>query len=94
MAPVATPNLPQVRAQRSVVILRFEQDGDSTRLALTHLGWGSDGDWPRARAYFAKAWPNVLKSLQTRFETGQPYDWTTWRAQLQQMHAKQDRATQ
>lgn len=85
----APPHLPQARAQRTVVILRFAPAGDNTELTLTHLGWGSSGEWPAARAYFEKAWPNVLKNLQTRFETGQAYDWTDWREQLKQWHAKE-----
>jgi uncharacterized protein YndB with AHSA1/START domain len=87
----APPHLPQARAQRTVVILRFAAVGDNTELTLTHLGWGTSGEWPEARAYFEKAWPKVLKNLQTRFETGQPYDWTAWRQQLQQWHAKDDK---
>lgn len=87
----APPHLPQARAQRTVVILRFAPALDNqTELTLTHLGWGSTGEWPKARAYFEKAWPNVLKNLQTRFETGKPYDWTAWREQLKAFHAKED----
>jgi uncharacterized protein YndB with AHSA1/START domain len=86
----APPHLPEARAQRTVVILRFAPDGDNTELTLTHLGWGSSGEWPKARAYFEKAWPNVLKNLQVRFETGKAYDWTAWREQLRQWHAKED----
>jgi uncharacterized protein YndB with AHSA1/START domain len=86
----APPHLPQARAQRTVVILRFAAVGDITELTLTHLGWGSSGEWPKARAYFEKAWPNVLKNLQSRFESGQPYDWTAWREQLRLRHAKED----
>lgn len=86
----APPSLPQARAQRTVVILRFASEGDATRLNLNHVGWGTGGEWPKARAYFEQAWPKVLKNLQTRFDTGQPMDWTAWRAQLQQMHAQQD----
>jgi uncharacterized protein YndB with AHSA1/START domain len=86
----APPQLPQARAQRTVVILRFAPSGDNTELTLSHVGWGSSGEWPKARAYFEKAWPNVLKNLQIRFETGQPNDWTAWREQLKQWHAKDD----
>ncbi|MBK6295465.1 MAG: SRPBCC domain-containing protein [Rhodoferax sp.] len=83
----APPSLPQARQQRTVVVLRFAPEADGTRLTLSHLGWGSTGEWPKARAYFERAWPNVLKQLQQRFETGQPQDWTAWREQLKQMHA-------
>ncbi len=87
----APPHLPQARAQRTVVILRFTPTADNhTDLTLTHLGWGTTGEWPKARAYFEKAWPNVLKNLQTRFETGKPYDWTAWREKLKAFHAKED----
>ena len=86
----APPHLPEARAQRTVVILRFAPVSEGTELTLTHLGWGSTGEWPKARAYFEKAWPNVLKNLQTRFEFGKPYDWSAWREQLKQWHAKED----
>lgn len=85
----APPHLPQARTQRTVVILRFAAEGEGTRLSLSHLGWGSTGEWPQARAYFDKAWPNVLKQLQIRFATGQPRDWTAWREQLKQWHASE-----
>ena len=51
----APPHLPQARAQRTVVILRFVPAGDNTELTLSHLGWGNSGEWPKARAYFEKA---------------------------------------
>ncbi|GAB3268230.1 SRPBCC family protein [Chitinimonas naiadis] len=85
----APPHLAAARQQRTVVILRFAPDEQGTRLTLSHLGWGSDGEWPKARAYFEKAWPNVLKNLQTRFESGKPHDWTQWREQLKQWHASE-----
>jgi uncharacterized protein YndB with AHSA1/START domain len=47
----APPHLPQARAQRTVVILRFAPAGDNTELTLTHLGWGSSGEWPQARLF-------------------------------------------
>lgn len=83
----APPSLPQARQQRTVVVLRFAPEAGGTRLTLSHLGWGSSGEWPKARAYFERAWPNVLKQLQQRFETGRTQDWTAWREQLKQMHA-------
>jgi uncharacterized protein YndB with AHSA1/START domain len=86
----APPHLSQARAQRTVVILRFAPEGEATRLTLTHLGWGSSVEWPQAKAYFEKAWPNILKNLQTRFDTGKPYDWSGWRTQLKEWHAKED----
>lgn len=55
----APPSLPEVRAQRTVVILRFEPvDANTTRIRLHHVGWGDGGEWDRAYAYFDRAWGN------------------------------------
>ncbi|AMO25640.1 hypothetical protein UC35_21400 [Ramlibacter tataouinensis] len=80
----APPSLPEARQQRSVVVLRFEPEGDKrTRVVLHHTGWGEGGEWDQAFEYFSKAWPSVLGNLQKRFATG-PVDWTEW---LQRMKA-------
>ena len=42
----APPSLPEVRGQRTVVILRFSEAPGGTQLTLAHLGWGSGGQWP------------------------------------------------
>lgn len=82
----APPSFAEVRPQRTVVMLRLTAEGNHTQVQLSHLGWGTGGEWPKARAYFEKAWPNVLKQLQSRFDTGKPQDWTAWREQLKQWH--------
>ncbi len=79
----APPHLPEARAQRTFVVLRFEALGDkSTRIRLHHTGWGDGGEWDKAYAYFDRAWGNVLRNLQKRFESG-PVDWSAWLAQLE-----------
>jgi uncharacterized protein YndB with AHSA1/START domain len=83
----APPSLPVVRAQRTVVIVRFEPLGDRlTRVSLHHVGWGEGGEWDRAHAYFDRAWGQVLANLKKRYETG-PYDWSEWLRQLEAMRA-------
>jgi len=83
----APPSLPEARAQRTFVILRFEPTAQQrTRLSLHHVGWGDGGEWDKAYAYFDKAWDHVLGNLQTRFETGRPQDWTDWLEQLRKWH--------
>ncbi|MEJ6023363.1 SRPBCC family protein [Ramlibacter sp. PS4R-6] len=78
----APPHLPEARANRSVVVLRFEPVGDAqTRVTLHHIGWGEGGEWDKAYDYFSKAWPNVLGNLQKRFASG-PVDWTEWLARM------------
>jgi uncharacterized protein YndB with AHSA1/START domain len=82
----APPSLPEVRKQRSLVILRFEAMGPSeTKVTLFHAGWGVGGEWDKAFAYFSKAWPSVLANLQDSFVKG-PKDWTAWLEQLKKLH--------
>lgn len=84
----APPSLPEVRQQRTVVIVRFEAvDEMTTRVRLHHVGWGDGGEWDKAFAYFDKAWDKVLGNLQKRFDTGQPMDWTEWLRQLRALQA-------
>jgi uncharacterized protein YndB with AHSA1/START domain len=79
----APPSLPEARAQRTVVIVRFAAvDGTHTRVTLHHVGWGEGGEWDRAYAYFDRAWGFVFEALKQRFEQG-PKDWSGWLQQLE-----------
>jgi uncharacterized protein YndB with AHSA1/START domain len=81
----APPSLPDVRAQRTFVVVRFERVGDAvTRVSLHHTGWGEGGQWDQAYTYFDRAWGSVLGNLKKRFEQG-PTDWTAWLEQLRRM---------
>lgn len=81
----APPSLPEARAQRTFVIVRFAAvDDKNTKVTLHHTGWGNGGEWDKTYAYFDRAWGNVLGNLKKRFETG-PQDWTEWLAQLKKM---------
>lgn len=78
----APPSLPNVRQQRTFVVVRFEALGErSTRVTLHHTGWGGGEEWDRAYAYFDRAWGGVLANLQKRFVQG-PMDWSPWLLQL------------
>ncbi len=78
----APPHLPEARAQRTSVVVRFEPAGEGeTRVSLSHGGWGDGGQWDQAYAYFDRAWGNVLGNLQKRFVEG-PRDWSDWIKQL------------
>lgn len=73
----APPHLPNVRQQRTSVVVRFKrlEDGQ-TKVSLTESGWGEGEEWDKAFAYFSKAWQNiVLSRLKQRFENG-PLDWS------------------
>ena len=82
----APPSLPEARAQRTFVVVRFAPvDDKTTRVTIHHIGWGDGGEWDKAFAYFDRSWGNVLANLKKRFETG-PMDWTEWLAQLKKMN--------
>lgn len=73
----APPSIPDVRKQRTMVILDFEPlDGGRSRLRFRHVGWGSGPVWDQAFEYFDKAWGGVvLPRLVHRFAQG-PIDWS------------------
>ena len=72
----APPDFPDIRKQRTSVVLRFAQiDKNKTKLSLTHSGWGEGDDWNKVYAYFIVAWGEVvLPFLKHSLEIG-PIDW-------------------
>ncbi len=72
----APPHLPNVRQQRTSVVIRFKGAGNGqTKVTLVHSGWGEGEEWDKAFDYFSSAWQKiVLPRLQQRFATG-PIDW-------------------
>jgi uncharacterized protein YndB with AHSA1/START domain len=72
----APPHLPEARAQRTHVVIRFKKVSEGkTKVTLFHDGWGEGGQWDEAFDYFTQAWLNVvLPRLKWRFEKG-PVDW-------------------
>ena len=85
----APPSLPEARAQRTFVVVRFAPlDEKTTRITLHHTGWGEGGEWDKAYAYFDRAWGNVLGNLKKRYDQG-PQDWAPWLKQLEDFRAQQ-----
>ncbi len=71
----APPSLPDVRGQRTHVVIRFFPEGEKTRMTLFHSGWGNGGQWDDSFNYFHSAWNNVvLPRCVWRFKHG-PVDW-------------------
>jgi uncharacterized protein YndB with AHSA1/START domain len=66
----APEQFPAARAQRTRVTLVFTPLAErSTRVALTHDGFGEGEEWAKVRAYFEHAWKEiVLPRLVKRFE--------------------------
>lgn len=82
----APPSQPEIRAQRTFVVVRLEAvDATHTKVSIHHTGWGDGPAWDKTYAYFDKAWGVVLGNLQQRYEKG-PKDWTEWLKQLEQFH--------
>ncbi len=67
----APPNFPNIRKQRTVIIVRFnELPGKRTNVTLTQIGFGSDKDWDDVYNYFGHAWAEyVLPNLKYSCET-------------------------
>ena len=87
----APPSLPEVRAQRTFVVVRLAPvDAKSTRVTLHHTGWGTGGQWDDTYAYFDRAWNTVLGNLKKSFDSG-PIDWTDWLAQMRARSASAPR---
>lgn len=71
----APPNMPEVRKERTWVVLLFKNLGPKkTRVYLFHLGWQMGEQWQKALQYFSAAWDVVLARLVYRFQYG-PLDW-------------------
>ena len=64
----APPTIPTIRRLRTLVYLDFAPaEGNRTSLTLRNFGYGEGEEWAKAKAYFQRAWPNVMASLEKRF---------------------------
>jgi uncharacterized protein YndB with AHSA1/START domain len=64
----APPTIPTIRKLRTLVYLDFTPvDGNRTSLTLRNFGYGEGDEWAKTKAYFEKAWPAVMASLEKRF---------------------------
>ena len=70
----APPHLDQVRDLHTFVVVRFQPEGEGTRVTLDHGGFGEGGQWPDTVTYFQRAWGIVLDRLQRSLVSG-PLDW-------------------
>lgn len=66
----APPHYPEIRKQRTVVIVRFNDLGNKkTNVTLTQIGFGSGKEWDDVYNYFGPAWggfvlPNLKHSCE------------------------------
>lgn len=62
----APPSLPNVRKERTHVLLTFEAVGAAwTHVRLVQHGWGMGDEWERCYEYFSRVWPVVLEKCRT-----------------------------
>jgi uncharacterized protein YndB with AHSA1/START domain len=66
------PDHPEIRRQRTWVVVELTPTDRGTGVTLTHLGWPESGwseaeetHWPETFEHFDKAWSNVLEALRT-----------------------------
>ncbi len=69
----APPTLPAARAKRAWAVFSFTPVDEGTRVRVTHLGLGQDGEWPAVRAYFERAWPRFLNALAEHMHAKQAH---------------------
>ena len=72
----APPQFPDVRAQRTMVIMRFKKLADNKTLVTSRqIGFGTGGNWDVIFDYFKNAWGGfVLPNLKYSLEVG-PITW-------------------
>lgn len=72
----APPKFPDIRKQRTSVVVRFTRlNQNTTKVTLTHSGWGEGEEWDKVYDYFIAAWGDVvLPFLKHSLETA-PIDW-------------------
>ena len=64
----APPQFPQVRQQRTQVVLHFEDAGPgATRVRLVNHGYGEGEQWDQVFAYFERAWSYVMDNFAKTF---------------------------
>lgn len=62
----ANPIHPGSRMKRTWVVVEFDEVAKgTTRVTLTHLGFGRGEQWDQTRDYFLNAWDRVLGAMQS-----------------------------
>jgi uncharacterized protein YndB with AHSA1/START domain len=65
----APPKFPEIRKERTCVVLRFLPAGEGrTKVTLDHHGWGEGEKWDEVYKYFDSAWDFVFSHLKKRFD--------------------------
>lgn len=71
---MAPEQFPTVRAERTIAIFQFRDDGAGTLVRLIQTGWKQGEEWDKAYEYLAKGNAQLLTTLHKRFTSG-PIAW-------------------
>ena len=71
----APPSIPTIREQRTWVEVRIAAADTGCRLTLTNGGYGDGEDWAAARAYFLRAWGDIVLPRLEQYLAGRPVAW-------------------
>ena len=64
----APPTIPGIRTLRTLVYVDFRPlDPGRTEVTLRNFGYGDGEDWAKTRAYFDRAWNNVMTALVKKY---------------------------
>jgi hypothetical protein len=86
----APPHLPEARAQRTAVTVRFKAESPTeTEVTLHHAGWGDGGQWDQTYAYFDKAWGKRARQPAEALRGAKPIDWSPFLERLKGQAEKQ-----
>lgn len=67
--------LPMVHAGGTWVVVQFSvASAESTRVVISHYGWGEGAQWDAEYAHFVRGWSDLLGRLKARVANG-PIDW-------------------
>lgn len=71
----APPLLAKTRHEHTWVVIELSDEGEGTRVRVTHTGWPTSGlrdepQWEETFAYFDRAWASVLGQLVSFAKTG------------------------
>jgi uncharacterized protein YndB with AHSA1/START domain/predicted enzyme related to lactoylglutathione lyase len=71
----APPHLGKTRWEHTWVVVELLDEGEGTRVRVTHTGWPASGlvhepQWEQTFVYFERAWDGVLRVLDEHVRTG------------------------
>jgi uncharacterized protein YndB with AHSA1/START domain len=65
----APPEFPEARDQQTKVVIEIDRaDEKHYRVILTHMDFGTGGQWDEVVQFFDAAWTQVLDALRGKFE--------------------------